>query len=414
MAKKPWHTKVHKQKFKEKGKETNQTVLPDTCDPQRCVCFFLPPPEIFYARFLVYTMTAITWKVANESREVGPCKIQQGLSESHNAEYVKICCENAGWLDKIKDWWGMICNDIHNCVWDDVRVTFDPNRAAFHIKAGSFVKGKYRQMYDIIFSSYLKYFYGRGFALEANQKETVRKNLPIPNSGLVDLELSSLIPYIWALYNLSNKVEVARIATGMGERTFKLLLADLGDRGLGLREALEVLYNISVERRGTIRVSPIPSLREVLRKISEIGMDINFWIHKLLIAYILDRLLLDEGIELVNRWPSVAIVSHIDRESRTIDFTIIDSDELIVTYHSILSVAEQLSTSASKVLRFLITLPKCIVNNFDDKEIVPILSKLTPLYESFFQGSVDRDLLYQVLRLVYSNDKLPDWCKSLL
>ena len=404
------------------GSQSTSMAVQQGMQPGNRIRLFLFPPEAPLARFLASTLAAVTWYVFNTGlvqRKCGvscsgPCAVREGFDRDRRAEYLEVECEGCEYLDALAArLWGMRARSFTAAAWDDVRLEFEENSQRYVFNAGTFISRRWpyvKAALERVLEKYLKYFYARGFSVEPLQGERVVRGTPQPQSGFIDLLLSNMSAYIHGLEQV-RRMTSERFTSGI-PRTVNVLLADLGDMGVGLQEAVETLYDVNVSKDCSCRLSPKVGAARVARRLADYGGDFVGWLHRLLIVEIL-YLLTRGSVELLARWPSIAVV-HYGRQddpndTRFIEYAVVGGEDLLLAYHSISGAAGELGVGTWRLLGFLEALPRCILDAagrglLRDNEVSGLVSRLTPLYDSVLQGFVDRDVLYQIVRLLYSKD----------
>ena len=344
----------------------------------------------------------------------GPCAINEGYDSNRHAEYIEVECGQCSNLDNVAArLWRMTAQSFTAAAWNGIQLEFVETDQRYVYNAGSFISQRWKSVkkaLEHILEKYLKYFYARGFSVEPLQDEYVPRDKPQPRKGFIDLLLSNMASYIYSLDRLRGMTSI-QLKSGT-PRTVNVLLADLGDKGIALHEAIETLYSVSIDRNNVCRVSLNLNSAKIAQQFAELSGDFVGWLHRLFVFEIL-RKIAEGSIELLARWPSIAIAHYGQQkdpnDTRFIEYTVITGEDLLLAYHSISSTAEQLGLSARRLLRFLEGLPACILEAFRegllrDNEVSGLVSRLAPLYDSVLQGFVDRDVLYEIVRLLYSKD----------
>lgn len=397
------------------------------------VRIFLPPSEWLLARFLVLSLAAMTWYIFNYRHDVlkqicnklekcksrledCKCEIYQGYDSSRNAEYIEIECPDPCHINEgAKYLWGMTSQTFTDGAWDDIKLEYDEGKQIYAYRAGQFPS--LSKQYLERLANHMRYFYARGFAVEALQQEVKVKGKASPRQeqGFIDLSVSNLTPLLFALNNILRGTSIDMGGDSVLE-SISILIADLGDRGLGLKEALDTLYDCVVEgykgkKRAVVRQQAVVKLRvgTYVRELANYGDPVD-WVHKLLIFDTLYAVA-QESIELIQRWPSVAIVSYGSRGSRSLEYTVITPEDLTLFYHTVLAVAEDLGIRGYDLLEVLRYMPRCVVdarekNVIRDTEAAGLISRFSALYNSIMQGYVDRDILYATIRSLLSKDDI--------
>ncbi len=400
--------------------------------PSDRIRLFLFPPEALLARYLAVTMAALTWYVVNRGfvksidRDCGgPCELREGYDAMRSAEYVEVVCSNCPNLDTIAvKLWGMTAQSFTAAAWDLVRVEYDERSQAYLIASGvkpEFVKQPYmKNIQKTLIANYLKYQFGRGFALEPVQSESDRSLEP--QAGFVDLRLNEIRAYLYALEQLRRDI---RRTSSEASRSVLILLADLGDKSTGLSEAISTLYNVEVgktagrakagsRRSGSTEKLVSVSLRlrslSVAMNIARYGGEFLEWLHYLFIVEVLYGVV-QESIKVLARWPHIAIIHYRAEkgreDTRFIDYVVIGGEDLLLAYYSVAGAAGELGVPTWRLLGFLDALPQCILDAgrrglLRDTEVSGLVSRLLPVYDSVLQGFVDRDALYQVIRPLFA------------
>ncbi len=398
----------------------------------------LPPPETPLARFLVTTLAAISFKALDKMGY--QCSIAEGFDEDKMLEFIDIVCEDNIDVDCIvASFWSIRGNSVTEPAWESIRLVFDERSQILKYDAGGFPRS-YRYLQDILFARYTKYTFGRGFAMEALRRETVKGGKPKAEEGFIDFSLANAIPFLYGLDRLRQSLRLV-----YGDRVLHLLLADLGDRGLGLLEAVEKLYNPTpqlecvesvCEKGGRGKGKGSQHCLQVLRPdrsgalnlalpSQKLGTDLGLWV-RLSLQLSLVELVLEGSIELVSRWPTIAIVSYtaggkpFNDDTRNLSVTMLSADDVIASMQGLETSAEELGLTSLNLARGLRRVMECVseLSNRGERErseAGALLSRALPLIDSILRGFVDRDLYYHVARMlssIASRSDTPYSCRS--
>ncbi len=344
----------------------------------------------------------------------GPCSIVAGYDAARRAEYIEVECRGCASLDALAvKMWRMRAQSFTAAAWDNIRLEYDESGQRYVYSAGRYIPRSWESVsnaLEYVVGKYLKYFYARGFAAEPLQGETGSGARPRPQTGFVDMSISNLAAYLFALDVLRSQTKVT--LQGGAPRTVNVLLADLGDSGMALREAIQTLYEVSIVSGCEARVKLRLNAARLAERLAEKSGDIIGWLHRLLVVEVLYSLA-QESIELLPRWPSIAVV-HYGRQgdpedTRFLDYVVVGGEDLLLAYYSIAGAAGELGVATWRLLEFLDKLPHCILEAggrglLRDNEVSGLVSRLAPVYDSVLQGFVDRDALYQVVRPLFAKN----------
>ena len=362
---------------------------------------FLPPLEVPLARFLVTTLASITWAVARNTDE--SCKLAQGYDHQKHLEYIEIKCDKLDIDKSIMRMWSMKGNSVTEVAWNNIELLYDEKNQKIVFNAGGF-PGKYKRLQEILFTKYTRYTFARGFAIEAYRKEEENKQV----GGFIDFSLKGSIPFLFGLNTLRRKLR-----TVYENKVVNILLGDLGDRSLALKEAVSALYSPTITNNtGKVSISkPIERLGIKLPP-QKLGVDINTFIVYSLQLKIVSNIL-QGSIELVSRWPTISIAIYKaggrgqGDDTRPLNIITVDSEEVFATLEGIRASAEDIGAEPLRLANGLTSMLNCVYElarrgEHDTNTASALLSHGTPLIDSLMRGFVDRDLHYHVIRLLES------------
>jgi len=387
---------------------------------------------------------AVTWRVM---KMMGfDCSIDTGFDRSKHLEYIEISCHEDKNLECIASaLWSIKGGSITKPAWSSVDLCFDEGKQSLVFKAGGFPRN-YRWLQDLIMAKPTKYFYGRGFSVEALRNECVKKQRgrplkPTPSSGFIDFSLRDAIPYLFGLNNLRKMLRTRVI-----DRIIHVLLIDLGDRDLGLLEAVDILYSPSYDAscihsycRGTPTKRPCISLRSPEKNLGiriptrDLRIDLGLWMFYSIVLSLMEHLI-SGSIELLSKWPTLALVTYRagrtprgtdsprNDDTRSLGLMLIHPETLFASLHGLSNAAQELGTTPYRLVRALQLAQACIADlggkGRGEKDYISsanaIASRLIPLIDSCLRGHLDRDLLYGAVRMIKGVEAVSTHCSAAL
>ena len=386
--------------------------------------FAIPPPQLMLARLRALTLYAGFMFMITARKLCGNVRLEQGYDPVKRWEYVELaakCGCNADLRQVIQSEWGI--RDLDDFWTRIAPTTFDETSQELRIADTSGripPPGFYRNCWEEVLRDPSTYPHGRGITVERVKASSGFR----PSTGYINISIGGQGGAQSFLYMLCVGVEPVKLKLPIsGGKTLnaELLLLDIGDGEYGLKEAFEKLYGeprqVKSQSGTRLRIEPaldvVNLLRTIVNSLNTMNIEFPQIAHLLLVAWI-TREVLRGGIELLPRWPSLALVTY--GETRNMRVTVVSPDDVFAAAQGLKASAEALGVSTVDLADFLIQLLECSVRALQRgvRGVDAVLAKYPALLDSAIRGVVDRDLFYSVVRSVAGNRDYAAACSSAL
>ncbi len=408
----------------------NSKICPDT------TLVAIPPPTFYYYRLRTITFTGFLWYTC-EHCTGGTCRISLDFDRKKWLEKAVIQAEYPPpeGIDRLLGSTfraGTKERSIYKYFYEPIRLSYD-NASEILRFGGSKFPGmrKHKLQQERLITSPTRFIFARGFAQEATIKENPQKYKPL--AGFIDVLFGDkLIPVLFVLAPpIFKKVDPLRkymagvVVRSMGGGTssglvaVEILMADLGDRGWGLREFIEFAYDPGVQcgkKAGFhIKSSLIPPGLG-----STTGVDLQSYVKLWFLLNVIHEALRG-SIERILGWPTATIAIIGDFENfRQISFNSIPSTGIASLIQAFRESSERLGVRPSRLAWGLKELLRCVSGSgrkiSAEERFSGLASLALETIDATLRGIVDEDLLVMITRSLASSDlgSIPEGCRNFL